>query len=131
MVMASLVLATLVAQVKGVRFYDLRDSGACRRELVVLQRQPNNLLNANCLDVRLVFGRLVLGHVEAPVVVRLSPLMRDVAEEVTGFHGGKYQLQAYISMSKKQFLSSSVDEASRCARESSLNLTLALTMGQR
>ena len=111
--MASLVLATLVAQVKGVQFYDLRDSGAGRGELVVLQRQPNNLFNANCLDVRLVHGRLLLGHIEAPVVARLSSLMRDVAVEVTGFHGGKYQLQAYISMTKQRFLSSSIDVASK------------------
>ena len=34
------------------------------------------------------------------MAVRLSPLMRDVAVEVTGFHGGKYQLQAYVSMAK-------------------------------
>ena len=72
-VMASLVLATAVAQVKGVRFYDLRDSGACRGELVVLQRQPNNPFDVNCLDVRLVCGRLLLGHIEAPVATRLSP----------------------------------------------------------
>ena len=68
---------------------------------MVLQRQPNNLFNANCLDVRLVLGRLLLGHVEAPVVTRFSPLMRDVAVEVTGFHGGKYQHKAYISMTKQ------------------------------
>ena len=70
---------------------------------MVLQRQPNNLFNSNCLDVRLVLVRLLLGHVEAPVVARLSPLKRDVAVEVTGFHGGKYQLQAYISMTKHRF----------------------------
>ena len=34
------------------------------------------------------------------MAARLSPLMRDVAVKVTGFHGGKYQLQAYISMGK-------------------------------
>ena len=32
-VMVSLVLTTLVAPVKSVRFYDLQDSGACRGEL--------------------------------------------------------------------------------------------------
>ena len=81
--MASLVLATFVAAVKSVQFYDLQDSGACRGELLVLQRQPNNAFDANCLDVRLVRGRLLLGHVEA-LWPHLSPLMRDVAVEVTG-----------------------------------------------
>ena len=49
---------------------------------MVLQRQPNNQFDVNYLDVRLVCGRLLLGHVEAPVAARLSPLMRNVVVEV-------------------------------------------------
>ena len=81
--MASVVLAVLVVQTKGVKFYDLGRSGASRGERVDLRR-PDNVYDINCLDVRLLCGRLLLGHVEAPVVACLSPLMHDWLLDGTG-----------------------------------------------
>ena len=68
-VMASVVLAVVVAQMKGVKCYDLGRSGASRRERVVVLRRPDNVYSINCLDVRLLRGRLLLGHVDAPLAV--------------------------------------------------------------
>ena len=69
---------------KGVKFYDLRDSGASRGEPVVLWRQPSNVFDVNCIEVRLARGRLLVGHLEAAVAARLSPLMRDFGVDVAG-----------------------------------------------
>ena len=66
-----------VAQVKGVKFYDIRRSGASRGERVVLRRNPNNAYDVNCVEVRFVRGLLLVGHLEAPVARHLSSLMRD------------------------------------------------------
>ena len=82
--MASHLLAALVAQTKGIKFYDLQTCGACRGECVFLVRRPDSVYDVNCLDVRLARGRFLLGHLEAPVAARLSPLMRDVPVEVSG-----------------------------------------------
>ena len=75
---------TFVAHVKEVKFYDLWRSSACRGKHEVLRRNPNNLYDANCVDVLLLRGRLFVGYVEAPVAARLSPLMRDAHVEVVG-----------------------------------------------
>ena len=71
-------------QTKGVKFYDFGRSGVSRGERCVVLRRPDNLYDGNCLDVRLLCNRLLLGHVEALVAAHLSPLMRDWPVEVTG-----------------------------------------------
>ena len=82
--MASVVLAVFVAQTKGIKFYDLQRSGAVRGEGVFLVRRPDNAYDVNCLDVRLARGRILIGHLEAPVATQLSPLMRDLPVDVLG-----------------------------------------------
>ena len=82
--MASPLVAALVAQSKGIKFYDLQTSGACRGEYVFLVRQPDSVYDVNCLDVRLVCGQFLLGHIKAPAATYLSPFMRDVPVEVSG-----------------------------------------------
>ena len=75
------VLASLVA----VMFYDLAVSGACYGDHVYLVRRPHDRYDANCLDVRVVRGRLYLmGHLAAPVAALLSPVMQDVSVDVSG-----------------------------------------------
>ena len=82
--MASLLLAALVAQIKGIKFYDRPMSGACRGECISLVWRLDSVYDVNCLDVRLVHGRFLLGHIEAPDAARLFLLMRDVPVEVSG-----------------------------------------------
>ena len=78
-------LASLVAQVRGVKFYDLQMCGACYGDQVHLVRQPLDRYDANCIDVIMMHGRLsLLGHLEAPVAAIISPVMRDVSVEVSG-----------------------------------------------
>ena len=72
-IMASVVLAVLVVQTRGVKFYDFGSSGVSRGERCVVLRRPDNLYDVNCLDVRLLNNRL-LGHVEALVAAHLSLL---------------------------------------------------------
>ena len=75
-------LASLVAQVRRVMFYDLQTSGACYGNQGHLVRRPQDV---NCTDVSLVCGRpFLLGNLEAPVAALVSPLMRDFAVEVSG-----------------------------------------------
>ena len=74
--MTSLLLAALVAQTKGIKYYDLQTSGTCGGEHVSL------VYDVNCLDVRLVHGRFLLGHIEAPIAARLFPLRCDVPVEM-------------------------------------------------
>ena len=50
---ASVPLASFVAEVKGVKFYDCRGLRACRGECVVMRRQPYNAYDVNCVEVRL------------------------------------------------------------------------------
>ena len=79
------VLASLVARVKGVMFYDLTVSGAGWGDSVSLVRAPCNPYNRNCINVRCArFRPYMLGHLTASVVAVLSPLMRDVAVTVSG-----------------------------------------------
>ena len=80
--MASLLLAALIVQTKGIKFYDLQTSGACRREHVSLVRQPDSAYDVNCQDVRLVHGRFLLDHIEAPIAARLFSLRCDVPVEM-------------------------------------------------
>ena len=54
--MASLLLAALVAQTKGIKFYNLQTSEACRGECVSHVGWPDSVYDVNCLDVRLVRG---------------------------------------------------------------------------
>ena len=62
------VLASLVAQVRGIMFYDLAVSGAFYGDRVYLVRRPHDRYDANCLDVRVVRGRpYLVGHLVAPV----------------------------------------------------------------
>ena len=83
-VMASVVLVSFVSQTRGIKFYDLRTSGAVIGEHVFLVRRPDHRYDAYCLDVRLVSGGLMIGHLEAPVASQLSPLMRDTPVDVSG-----------------------------------------------
>ena len=53
---------------KSVEFYDLGRLGAGKRERVVLQRQ----WNTNCVDMRLVHGRLLPGYLKVTVAARFS-----------------------------------------------------------
>ena len=83
--MATVLLASFVAQLKGTKFYDLRVSGACQGDRVFLVRRPENPFDVNCLDVRLVrCPRYLLGHLEAPIATLLSPLMHGLFLEVSG-----------------------------------------------
>ena len=76
--------ASLVAQVRGVLFYDYVVSGACWGDAVCLVRRPGDRYDANCLDVCVMRGRpYLLGHLAALVAAYLSPLMRDLSEEVS------------------------------------------------
>ena len=78
-------LASFVAEVKGVMFYDLRRSRACRGERVVLRRQPNNTFNVNCVEVcQILRGRLLVGHLESAVAAHMSPLMCDPHVDIEG-----------------------------------------------
>ena len=78
---ASTVLASLVAQVKGVKFYDVRSSGAGRGERVVPRRQPNNAFGVNCVEMLLLQGRLLLEHIET-----LLSLERHRRAHVSAFY---------------------------------------------
>ena len=77
-------LGSFVAQVRGIRFYDFGVSGACQGESVVVGRRPDNVHDINCLDVTLVRGGYLLGHLEALMAARLSPMMRDLNVAVSG-----------------------------------------------
>ena len=80
------VLASFVAQVRGVMFYGLHTYGARQGERVVLVRNPNNPYDNNCVDVRLVRGSFsfLLGHLAVEVAAQLSPLLRDASFEASG-----------------------------------------------
>ena len=80
--MASHLLADLIAQKKGIKFYHLQTSGFCRGERVSLVRWPDSVYDVNCLDVRLARGRFLLGHIEAHTAARLFPLRCDVPVEM-------------------------------------------------
>ena len=67
-----------------MKVYDYRGLRACRGERVVLRREPYNAYDVNCVEVRLQRGRRLLGHLDAAVGARLSPLMRNVPVEVAG-----------------------------------------------
>ena len=78
-------LASLVAQVRGVMFYDFGVSGACWGDTIYLVQRPDDRYDVNCLDVKLMRDRpYLLGHLAAPVAALLSPLMRDLSLEVSG-----------------------------------------------
>ena len=79
------VLASFVARVKGVMFYDLTVSGAGLGDSVSLVRALCNPYDRNCIDVRCARGQpYMLGHLTASVAAVLSPLMRDVSVTVSG-----------------------------------------------
>ena len=59
-------------------FYDLEVPRACRGESFVVALRPHNACDANYLDVTLVRGPLCLGHAEASMAARLSPIMQDL-----------------------------------------------------
>ena len=81
----SVVLASFVAHVKGVMFYDHCVSGAVWGDSVHLVRAPGSLYDSNCIDVMCVrCTHYKLGHLAAPVASFLSPLMRDSPVTVSG-----------------------------------------------
>ena len=45
-------------------------------------RRPDSLYDVNCLDVRLVCGRFLLGHIEAPIAGRLFSIRCNVPVEM-------------------------------------------------
>ena len=51
----SVILASFVAQVRGVMFYGLQVHGARLAERVVLVRRPDNPYDNNYLDVRVAY----------------------------------------------------------------------------
>ena len=53
-------------------------------ESVVVGRRPDNVHDVNYLDLTLVRGGYLLGHLEASMAARLSPIMRDLHEVVSG-----------------------------------------------
>ena len=72
----SVVLASFVAQVRGVIFYGLQVHGARLAERVVLVRRPDSPYDNNYLDVRVAYCS-GSGHLAAEVAVRLSLLLSD------------------------------------------------------
>ena len=74
-----IVLASFVAQVRGVMFYGLQVHGARLAERVVLVRRSDNLYDNNCLEVRVVRSSLsfLLCHLAAEVAEHLSLLLSD------------------------------------------------------
>ena len=69
----------------SVKFYDLGRLGAGRGERVGFTEAADNSCDTNCVDVRILRGPLLLGHLKVAVAARFSPLMRGVAAEVTGY----------------------------------------------
>ena len=67
----SVVLASFVAQVRGVMFYGLQVHGARLAERVVLVRRPDNPYDNNCLDMRVVRSSLSFlpGHLAVKVIL--------------------------------------------------------------
>ena len=63
---------------QGHQVYDLGMSGVVRGEASFLVRRPNNPYDVNCIDVRPMRGRVIVGHLEAPVAAHLSRLMLDL-----------------------------------------------------
>ena len=82
----SVVLASFVAQVRGVMFYEFQMCGAALGDRVVLVRRPDDRHDANCLEVRLAGGHhsYMLGHVAAEVAAHLSPLLCDQSLQASG-----------------------------------------------
>ena len=60
---------------KSVKFYNFGHLGGGKGECVVLQRQGNNPYGTNCVDVRLVQRRLLLGDLKVAVATCFSPLI--------------------------------------------------------
>lgn len=88
-VSASVPLVSFFVEVKGVNVYDCCGLRVCRREHVVLYRQPYNTYDVKCMEVQLQRGRRLLGCLEAAVAARLSPLMHvpvNVAKGITSTH---------------------------------------------
>ena len=73
----SVVLASFVAQVRGVMLYGLQVHGARLAERVVLVRRPDNPYDKNYIPGRESSPSLLLGHLAAEVTVRLSLLLYD------------------------------------------------------
>ena len=69
-------VSSFVAQVRSIRFYDFRVSEACQRESVIVCWRPDNVHDVNCLDVMLLWGGYLLGHLEASMAACLSLMMR-------------------------------------------------------
>ena len=67
-----------------MRLYDLERTGVVRGESVFLVRNPANVYDSCCVEVRLTRGRLLLGNLEAPLAALLSPLMLSFLLEIVG-----------------------------------------------
>lgn len=69
------VLASFIAQVRGVMFYGLQVHGARLGEWVVLVRRPDNPYDNNCLDVRIVRSSLsfLLGLLSSLICCAMLP----------------------------------------------------------
>ena len=77
------ILACFSATVKGVKLHDLGGTRVIRGEEVVLQRDPSNAYDVNCVDVRLKCGYL-LDHLQASVAAVVGPLMDRVRIAIDG-----------------------------------------------
>lgn len=78
------VLACFIIVVKGVKLHDLGLTAAFRGEEVILRRDPTNRYDANCVNVRLKRGRLLLGHLEASMAAVVSPMMNCIPLVIDG-----------------------------------------------
>ena len=82
----SVVLASLVTEVRGVMFYEFQECGASWGDRVTLVRRPDDHHDVNCVDVRFVHGMrsFLLCHLAAEVAAHLSPLLCDVSLGASG-----------------------------------------------
>ena len=72
-------LATFTSRVRGVRFYDVPSSTLTAGSSVVLQLEPTNPYDANCVAVflRSSFFSDKLGHFAREDVAFVAPLLRS------------------------------------------------------
>ena len=82
----SVVLASFVAQCRGLMFYELQVCRATRGDRVFFVRRPDDRHNANSLEVRIACDHrsYMLGHLAAEVAAHLVPLLCDHFLQASG-----------------------------------------------
>ena len=78
----SRVLASFIAQIRGVMCNEYPYAGAGVGAHVRLVRWPSSPFDSNCIEVR--YGRYLLGHIDAATAAVLSPFMFRSPLEVMG-----------------------------------------------